>query len=221
MEAIWSAMLPPPTSLPTNAPTHALVGNAAPVADHASAIDSHSEVWRFNNCPGIQTRLRGTRTTMLWLVNSGGSMRERLHMRGFADHPAMRGCRRIGFPVHPNVLNGYHPVPRWHERLRGARNDWTGPALQRFGATHSVTILPEAHYFEACEAIGLRGEERRRVFPSTGFLAAHWLLATRATATVTLYGFTWEGWDSHAWDGERDWFAAREADGRVRIERSP
>ena len=201
--------------------THALVGNAAPALDHAAAIDAHPHVWRFNNCPGMETGLRGRRTTMLWLVNSGGSMAERLSMRHFTDHPAMRGCDRLGFPVHPSILRDYHPMPSWRERLRGARNDWTDAALDQFGETHAITILPRAHYVEACNALGLGEGERRSRFPSTGFLAAHWLLTGDLGARATLYGFTWEGWNSHAWTAERDWFAAREREGRVVIDRDP
>ena len=199
--------------------THALVGNAAPGADHAGAIDAHPAVWRFNNCPGMETGLRGARTSMLWLVNSGGSMRERLEMAGFPDHPAMRGCRALGFPVHPAMLRRYHPEPGDAERAAGARNDWTDAALERFGRSHAITVLPAAHYGAACGAIGLGEGERRTRFPSTGFLAAHWLLTTDPDARIALYGFTWEGWDNHAWNGERRWFAAREAEERVRIVR--
>ena len=198
--------------------THALVGNAAPEADHAAAIDAHPHVWRFNNCPGMGTGLRGRRTTLLWLVNSGGSMRERLEMDGFGRHPAMRGTSALAFPVHPIMLRRYHPEPDAAARATGDRNDWTEAALDRFGATHAVTVLPAAHYLEACAALDLREADRRTRFPSTGFLAAHWLLATDETAALALYGFTWEGWSSHSWMAERDWFAAQAASGRVRIE---
>lgn len=199
--------------------THALVGNAAPRADHAATIDAHAQVWRFNNCPGMETGLRGMRTTMLWLVNSGGSMGERLGMAGFADHPAMRGCRALGLPVHPSILRDYHPMPSWRGRLRGERNDWTDAAIDRFGETHAITVLPGAHYRAACDDLGVDERERRRRFPSTGYLAAHWLLTGDTAARATLYGFAWEGWDAHPWDAERCWFEAREAEGRVRIER--
>ena len=212
MGAIWT---------PMDGFTHALVGNAAPEADHAAAIDAHPAVWRFNNCPGMETGLRGRRTSMLWLVNSGGSMRERLEMTAFPDHPSMRGCRSLGFPVHPAMLRRYHPEPTPRERAAGDRNDWTDVALERFGRTHAITVLPAAHYPAACDAIGLAEDERRDRFPSTGLLAAHWLLLTEPDARATLYGFTWEGWDSHAWEGEQRWFAAREAEGRVRIVREP
>ena len=203
-----------------NAPI-AFVGNAAPVTDHSSAIDGHAFVWRFNNCPGMETGLRGARTSLLWLVNSGGSMRERLEMEGFADHPAMRGCGVLGFPVHPTMLARYHPEPSPEERAAGDRNDWTDEAKRRFGATHHFLVPPPEHYLAACDAIGLGEERRREVFPSTGFLAAHWHLTGNRKSSATLFGFTWEGWDAHAWDGERRWFERMERKGRVRIVREP
>lgn len=202
-------------------PTLALVGNAAPVADHSAAIDANDHVWRFNNCPGMETGLRGQRTSMLWLVNSGGSMRERLEMDGFDEHPAMRGTADLAFPVHPTVLARYHPEPSPEERAAGARNDWTDPARERWGKTHRIVTLPPEQYDEACAAIGLAEAERSQRYPSTGFLAAHSALTRRPEMAVTLYGFTFEGWDGHAWQGEQRWLEAMEAKGRVRIVREP
>ena len=201
----------------------ALVGNAVPgpgQPDRSAEIDGHAEVWRFNNAPGLGSGLQGRRTTLLWLVNSGGSMRERLEMADFPDHPAMRATRALAFPVHPVALRRYHLEPTPAERADGDRNDWTGPALERFGGLGwAVTVLPATHYERACTALGLEGEERRKRFPSTGYLAAHWLLESRPDARASVYGFTWAGWNAHAWTAERDWFAAREAEGRLRIVR--
>ena len=201
-------------------PTIALVGNAVPGTedpDRSAEIDAHAEVWRFNNAPGMAAGKQGARTTLLWLVNSGGSMRERLEMPDFPGSPPMRGTRALAFPVHPAMLRRYHPEPTPERAAAGDRNDWTGPAIEAFGAERSVTILPAAHYDRACRALDLDEEERRRRFPSTGFLAAHWLLESRPGVRASVYGFTWAGWDSHAWDAEGAWFRDREREGRLRI----
>ena len=199
--------------------TTALVGNAVPGPDdpdRSSEIDACDEVWRFNNAPGLASGKQGARTTLLWLVNSGGSMRERLELPDFPDHPVMRSTRALAFPVHPAMLRRYHPEPSIAEAEAGDRNDWTGPALEHFGKLGwSITVLPATHYTAACDALGLTEEERHGRFPSTGFLAAHWLLTTQSGARIRTFGFTWEGWESHSWSAEREWFAAREAEGRV------
>ena len=201
--------------------TVALVGNAVPdrhEADRSAEIDACGEVWRFNNAPGLATGKQGTRTTLLWLVNSGGSMRERLEMADFPDRPVMRSTRALAFPVHPAMLRRYHPEPSPADARDGDRNDWTGPALEHFGALGwSITVLPATHYTAACDALGLAEQKRHERFPSTGFLAAHWLLTTRPETRAHTFGFTWEGWDSHSWHAERDWFEARAAEGRVVI----
>lgn len=206
----------------TGGATVALVGNAVPGRDdpdRSDAIDAHAEVWRFNNAPGMAGGKQGRRTTLVWMVNSGGSMRERLEMgAAFLAAPVMRGAPAIAFPVHPAMLRRYHPEPDAAARAAGDRNDWTTPALEHFGgAGHAVTVLPATHYEAACGALGMGEAERRRRFPSTGFLAAHWLLASRPGVTASVYGFTWAGWDAHAWAAERDWFAARAAEGRLRL----
>ena len=203
--------------------TIAIVGNSVPSAggpDRSMEIDAHAEVWRFNNAPGMATGKQGRRTTLLWLVNSGGSMQERLEMPDFPTNPAMKGTRSLAFPVHPAILRAYHPEPTEEERERGARNDWTGEALERFGAGGwAVTILPAPHYRAACADLSMGEDKMRKRFPSTGYLAAHWLLTVRPEAHASVFGFTWQGWDSHAWDAEAEWFAAREREGRVRIVR--
>ena len=205
-------------------PTVALVGNSVPGPndpDRSAEIDGHEDVWRFNNAPGMAGGKQGTRTTLLWLVNSGGSMRERLEMgEAFTSMPCMGSTRALAFPVHPSILRRYHPEPSPEDAARGNRNDWTDIALDRFGAGGwDVTVLGAPHYLRACAAIGLNGKEMRERFPSTGFLAAHWLLETRPGIGARVYGFTWAGWDNHAWDAEAEWFAAREREGRLRVVR--
>ena len=210
----------PETRLP---PTIAIVGNNVPRADdpdRSAEIDAHSEVWRFNNAPGMSTGKQGRRTTLLWLVNSGGSMQERLEMADFPKNPAMAGTRSLAFPVHPAILREYHPEPTGAERAAGARNDWTDAAIERFGALGwAVTVLPAPHYRVACADLRLGEDEMRKRFPSTGFLATHWLFTIRPDARATVFGFTWQGWDSHSWDAEAEWFAAREREGRLTIVR--
>ena len=202
-------------------PTIAIVGNSVPSdddPDRSGEIDAHLEVWRFNNAPGITTGKQGRRTTLLWLVNSGGSMQERLEMPDFVSNPAMRGTRSLAFPVHPAMLRAYHPEPSDAERTKGARNDWTNEAMERFGgAGWAVTILPAPHYRNACSDLGMAESAMRERFPSTGYLATHWLLTVRPEARASVFGFTWQGWDSHAWDAEAEWFVAREREGRLRI----
>ena len=201
--------------------TVALVGNNVPGPadpDRSTAIEACDEVWRFNNAPGLSTGKQGCRTDLLWLVNSGGSMRERLEMPRFVDHPAMRSTKRLAFPVHPAMLRRYHPEPTPEEREAGDRNDWTQAALERFGGGGwAITILPARHYLAACDELGLNEDERRESFPSTGYLAAHWLIRTSEDAHARAFGFSWEGWSSHAWDAERDWFERQEAEGRITI----
>ena len=204
----------------STAPTVALVGNAVPSdsdPDRSAEIDAHAEVWRFNNAPGIGTGKQGARTTLLWLVNSGGSMRERLEMPDFRRREPMRTAPAIAFPVHPAMLRRYHPDPTPEEEAAGDRNDWTGPAIEAFGAEKAITILPAGHYDRACATLGLPEGERRERFPSTGYLAAHWLLESRPEVRASVFGFTWAGWDSHAWDAEGRWFRERRAEGRLVI----
>lgn len=55
------------------------------------------------------------------------------------------------------------------------------------------------------------------IFPSTGYFGIwHALENHPADAwSIEICGFTWQGWQRHAWADERRWIADKVAQGRV------
>ncbi|MCT8998435.1 hypothetical protein [Chelativorans intermedius] len=115
-------------------------------------------------------------------------------------------------PYHPSVITRYHPKPDPLSRLKGRRADWTGRAVEVFGrAGKEVAILPPRFYEECCEELGIGAEERRRTFPSTGFLAIAYAMDKfrRTEWAISLFGFGWRGWKRTDWEMERKWVERR------------
>jgi hypothetical protein len=160
----------------------AIVGNGPIPGGCAAEIDSSNLVVRFNESPNALDRT-GTKTDLLFLANSGKHMVAR-----------------------------YHPKPSVLSRLMGRRADWTVPALQHFGkAGKEVSVLPPQFYEDCCEELGIGVKERRRRFPSTGFIGIRYAMVNFPAdhSAIRLYGFGWEGWKRHAWDAEREWVKQR------------
>lgn len=185
----------------------AIVGNG-PVGDGlAGQIDASDMVMRFNDAAHVPERT-GTRTDILFLVNSGKTMQRRVSDPDFITSPIFQSAGRIILPYHPDIIARYHPKPNILSRARGRKADWTSEALSVFaGAGKEITILPSQCYEESCAELGIADADKRRLFPSTGFIGIRYALKHFPPPEwrLELYGFSWEGWKRHDWDGEREW----------------
>jgi hypothetical protein len=187
------------------------VGNGPIPGGCAAEIDSSNLVVRFNESPNALDRT-GTKTDLLFLANSGKHMQARLADPSYTASAVVRNAPKIILPFHPAIVARYHPKPSVLSRLMGRRADWTVPALQHFGkAGKEVSVLPPQFYEDCCEELGIGVKERRRRFPSTGFIGIRYAMVNFPAdhSAIRLYGFGWEGWKRHAWDAEREWVKQR------------
>lgn len=194
-----------------------IVGNGPLSRDLSAEIDSADFVVRFNE-PKRSIGMSGTRTDWLIMANSGNPMQRRLNDPGFTASPIFRAAGEVIFAYHPLVIARYFRKPRPLSRLKGRRADWTLPSLRKLGAAgKAIRIMPPQFYEEGCRALGLPAERMREVFPSTGFFGIWLALDTHPAAEwrIELCGFTWQGWQRHAWADERRWIADHLARGRI------
>ena len=185
----------------------AVVGNAPLHEDFSARIDACDVVIRFNSAPE-HGRNGGRKTDILFLMNSGKSMQENLADPAFLGKQVFHDAGFILLPYHPEIIRRYHPQPNFLSRLKGRKADLTWEVVRAAGDLQKrVTILPPNFYEEGCVELSIPEEERRKVFPSTGFLGI--LYAMRkfplAKGDLSLYGFGWRGWKRHPWDAEREW----------------
>lgn len=188
-----------------------VVGNAPLGNDYSRQIDASDIVFRFNTAPEYG-RNGGRKTDVLFLMNSGKSMQKHLADPVFLDSELLREAGSIVLPYHPQIIRRYHPKPNLLSRLKGRKADLTWEIIRAAGHLQKqVTILPPSFYEGGCAELGIYEEERRNVFPSTGFLGI--LYAMRQFPSlerkISLYGFGWKGWKRHPWDAEREWVSSR------------
>lgn len=185
----------------------AIVGNAPGIGPAGAAIDAADRVVRFNNAAGFGGAT-GDRVTHLALVNRGGQTREWLADRTFLNRPVVRAAEAfiLPFPILPAAHNVPEPICWTREMLA---------LLRPLG--RPIHILPETLHARARAGLASRTPEPPN--PSTGFLVTLALLLDRPAqaAPAQAYGFGFAGWPGHPWAAERAWFAAAEADGRLRV----
>ncbi|WP_173931998.1 glycosyltransferase family 29 protein [Chelativorans sp. Marseille-P2723] len=201
-----------------NPQTVAIVGNGPVDPEAASAIDSSGCVIRFNRPPhGPEA---GSRTDILFFMNSGKSAQTHLSDPSYLAHPAVAGCRQVILPYDRQVIARYHPKPNFLSRLKGRHEDWTAKAIEVFcGQGKEVAILPTSFYELCCDELRIAPEERRQAFPSTGFLAIVYAMKEfpRTEWPISLYGFGWCGWKRHDWRAERKWVEEKARSGQLTV----
>lgn len=183
----------------------AIIGNAPLTADRSAEIDASDIVIRFNAAPE-HGRNGGRKTTILFLANSGKTMQQQLKDPAFRNSTLLGNAEAIYLPYHPQIVRKYLPRPNVLSRLKGRKTDLTFDIVAlcaRIGKP--VTIFPPAFYEESCSALGIAEADRRRSFPSSGYLAIRHMCARFAPEerTIALFGFNWQGWKRHRWDIER------------------
>jgi hypothetical protein len=194
-----------------------IVGNGPVEAGLAERIDSADIVIRFNEPGGLPGRV-GTRTDILFLMNSGKSMQERLASPAYWQSTLVRNAREIILPYHPSIIKEFHPRPNLLSRLKGRKADWTAETLQKIEALgKTAKVLPAEFYFETCRILGIARTHLKSVFPSSGLLAIRYAIEEfkSDTWTIEFCGFSWEGWKRHAWGSEQEWVAEQIAQGKV------
>ncbi|EJM99342.1 glycosyltransferase family 29 protein [Phyllobacterium sp. YR531] len=184
-----------------------IVGNGPVEPGLADAIDRADLVIRFNEA-NIQPDLTGTKTDILFLMNSGKSMQARLETPAYWQEPFVLDAKEIILPYHPSIVKHYHPRPNFLSRIKGRKADWTAETLKKIEALgKKATIISADFYYETCRILDISQSELNSVFPSSGLLAIRYTIETfRLDSTrVEFCGFSWQGWKRHSWGNEQRW----------------
>lgn len=184
-----------------------IVGNSPLPENARERIDAADAVMRFNQ-PPHSVEEAGFKTDVLFVSNAGNPMQRRLENSSYPRSPVFMAAKEVVFSYSPEVIRRYHPKPNLLSRLRGRKSDWTRQASALFeGAGKPVTIMSTQFYVECCEILGIAEAERRRLFPSSGFIGFRYGLQKFPAPewSIDILGFTWEGWAKHPWKAEREW----------------
>jgi hypothetical protein len=196
-----------------------IVGNGPLSRDFSEHVDRADFVVRFNE-PKKSIGMSGVRTDRLIMANSGKPMQRRLNDGALINSPIFRAAKELMFAYHPQIIKRYFRHPNLMARLKGRRADWTVPAIEKFGgAGKEIRIMPPQFYERGCRELGVPVEKMHEVFPSTGYFGIWHALEHYAAEEwrIEVCGFTWQGWQRHAWIDERRWVAEKVDQGRIAL----
>jgi len=198
-----------------------IIGNGNLPRTLSARIDAADYVLRFNEPPLATAGAAGAgiKTDCLMLCNSGKPMQLKLASEQFHLSPFFMAAEEVILVYHPAIIRRFFKKPLITSRLlQGRKRDWTKQALEKLGGMgKKITILPPQFYLEACADLGLKGDDLKHVFPSTGYLGIHYVLQQYPLDEwhITLTGFSWQGWKRHAWAAEESWVRAQITAGRL------
>ncbi|WP_034657825.1 hypothetical protein [Chelativorans sp. J32] len=196
-----------------------IIGNGRVPFDMSEQVDSSDHVVRFNE-PKQSIGMTGTKTTWLFVANSGKPMQRRLEDPKYPTSPIVQATDLVFLAYHPQIVRKYFKKPNFLSWLGGRRADWTKAAMAMFAeAGKAVALLPPSNYEAGCAELGLTREMMRSVFPSTGYFGIRYALERLPAEEwdVEIAGFSWEGWRRHAWGDERAWVMRKVEERNIRV----
>jgi len=202
----------------------AVVGNADLTAKQRTEIDTFDHIVRFNN-PPLSHRYDGMRTDTLVLANTPKQTAELLKNRTFLQGPVFTQTMSLILPYHPSVIKKYVRKPNPLSWLKGRRADLT-PLCDQVGNVYKkeIRILSEELYESTCKQLGINALEKKKYFPSSGILFILDLLEKQKeneSASIKIFGFTFEGWKRHKWDQEKELIDSFVANNALKLSSHP
>ncbi len=185
-------------------PSISIVGNCPATVDRSRAIDGGDWVTRFNNTAGFGSS-SGSKISELVLVSRGGQAEEWIHDPEFVNRRAISSAQLITLVFPHSDDPG---AECWFNEL--------SQLLQDVGK--SVTFINDAEHSYARETLCKLGA-RSEAALSSGFVYAHSKLRSLPIGSppLQIFGFSFEGWEGHAWSAEAEWFRRSASEGRVQM----
>lgn len=198
-----------------------IVGNGVLLEDMSERVDASDAVMRFNE-PKASIGMSGTKTKWLFVCNTGKPMKRRLDDPHYPKSPIVQAAEWVILASHPTAVEKYAPKLSLLARLKGRRAEWTWACINMFGnAGKMVAVMPVSDYEAGCRELGLEPSEllKVRTFPSTGYFGIRYALQQCPAEEwdVEIAGFSWQGWQRHAWADERSWLERKVAERNIHI----
>jgi hypothetical protein len=198
-----------------------VVGNGVLLEDMSERVDASDAVLRFNE-PKASIGMSGTKTTWLFVCNTGKPMKRRLDNPSYPTSPIVQAAELVILASHPIAVEKYAPKLSLLARIKGRRAEWTWACLNMFGnAGKMVAVMPVSDYEAGCRELGLEPSLllKIRTFPSTGYFGIRYALEQCPADEwdVEIAGFSWQGWQRHAWADERSWLERKVAERNIHI----
>ncbi len=186
-----------------------LIANSDHTFDINSLISADDLIVRFN-LPKKSTLLStGCRTDLLFLANSVDVVQKKLkpNSQFIQFLSSIPNAFKIIFPYSDDLIKLNKPLYKkkkfiFFKKLSTNFNNIEYLSfLRNFG--YHVEVMPDHYYLELKTQV----DPDTKNILSTGILAAHFFLKNPEYQDyqVYLHGFSFEGWDGHAWDKEKNY----------------
>jgi hypothetical protein len=202
--AVWSALkrhIKPRVPLePLTIPKHArvaVVGNGPVAPGDGPHIDAHDVVIRFSGCKNYG--VSGWKTDVLCLCNCG-HLGAGIAFKGKSMNPMALADAKEVWLVRPREATAVH-LAQWPEDADRWK-DYTDEIVHRRLGDKPWRSLEPDLYWQAMNALARLGAGEKQA-PSAGALVLFHLKGHFMPVEVTLFGFTHEGSEVHAWHAER------------------
>jgi hypothetical protein len=194
-----------------------IVGNAKLTEDYSALVDEADMVVRFNDARYYGTGFAGNKTDVLCIANMEHPGRKVAKYKTIKKLAFINQVKAIWFPH----FSEFKPAQCWIKPISRARfkqtnycdwilarNDLTDKNIIHFGSSH---------YLSACKDLNIT--ETSNLEPSSGYLAIKYIIENYPTDSyeITLFGFTFSGSNSHAWNEEKANIMAWSEKGLVKV----
>lgn len=186
-----------------------LIANSDHIFDINKYISDHDIIVRFNLPKATTLQATGTRTDLLFLANSVDVVQKKLKPRSKFIHflQNINNEFTIIFPYSDDLIKINKPKYKkktfifFKQLTDNFNNIEYSNFLKNQG--YSLEIMPDEYYLDLKKEV----DPDSKNILSTGFLAANYFLRNPIYKDydVYLHGFSFEGWDGHNWDKEKEY----------------
>ncbi|QWK79080.1 glycosyltransferase family 29 protein [Ochrobactrum sp. BTU1] len=181
--------------------TIALVGNSETAAGKASEIDAHDFVVRINRA--MHYGRTGVKTDALAIINWSSPGCWMSNGETPINPDALASAKTIWLPMPPEEMEsvrndqpGDFPWPGYV--------DFTADVIDKLVNGRPFVRFPPMIWRDLTEGLRRLGAEHTKA-ASTGALILAYLVRAYPKSSISLYGFSYEGWPGHPWEQEKKW----------------
>ena len=186
-----------------------LIANSEHTFDINQYITETDIIVRFNLPKSTTLTKTGQRTDILFLANSVDVVQKKLkaNSKFIKFLQTINNPFTIIFPYSDNLIKINKPKYKKKTLLffKILTDNFNNIEYSNFlkGLGYTLEILPDYYYLDLKKQV----DPDTKNILSTGFLAANYFLNNPIYQdyTVYLHGFSFEGWDGHNWDKEKEY----------------
>lgn len=203
-----------------------LVGNAPLTKNISHLIKEDDYIVRFNLPLESSIKFTGDRTNAIFFANTDFLAKKNIEA-GLLNLPLFASYPQIILPYDKEVILKNFPIYKvklWgfiKYKKSNYNSEWLFKQLQQTNC--DITQLSHDDYKQCLNLLDIEDipvadrTTKKAYIPSTGFIALNYYLfnSNFRNIPIIMHGFTFSGWDGHAWAKEKDYVTSLHTKSRV------